>query len=664
MWREHLPYQSALDVTASDKKIYCATPFSLFNVDIATKEVERMSRVSGLSETGISTIQFDPVSKQLFIAYTNSNIDVIDAKGIHNIPDIKRDNISGDKSIYHIYPDNDRCYLSTGLGIIVLDAVKHEVKASWFIGNNGLYSKTNGFTKGNGFFYAATDEGLKRISTSNSNPADFRNWQNLSPVAAKAVVNLQNKIIYLQNDSLFFENGTTQNFFYADAWPILSINVSENKLLVCQRKNNGESRVLHLNASGAVQKIIQQQGIIDFPKKAISVSNDYWIADLYGSLIHWSGNSGEQYKLNSPENIATAEMTVFNSVFYAAAGSVNDAWNYQYNVNGIYKLKDGKWNTFNRFQFSQLDTLYDFVTVAVDPRDETVWSGSFGGGLLHIKKDNTLEIFKQSSPLLPPAGDPGSYRVSGLAFDGDNNLWISSFGSSRQLHVIKNDGAWRSFSAPFFINENGAAKILVDDFNQKWIMSPLNNGVIVYNHGESIDNVNDDKWRLYKQGAGNGNLPSGEVFSIAKDKSGFIWIGTADGVGVIQCTQEAFAPNCETILPVIKEGGFANFLFKGQSVKSIAVDGADRKWMATSNGVWLVSAEGDKILSHFTEDNSPLLSNDVRTIAINGRNGEVFIGTSKGIISFRGAATEAAEEKIIYWSIPILFHRNTKEALE
>jgi len=645
MWREHLPYQSAVDVTASDKKVYCATPFSLFSVDIATNEVERMSRVSGLSETGVSTIQYDPLSKKLFIAYTNSNIDVLDAKGIHNIPDIKRDNISGDKNVYHIYPDNDRCYLSTGLGVIVLDAMRHEVKQSWFIGNNGLYVKTNGFTKSNGFFYAATEEGLKKISVNNSSPADFRNWQTHTSVAAKAVVNFQNKIILLQNDSLFIENGPGLNSFYADGWPVLSINISQNKLLVCQRKSTGESRVLHLDESGVVQKIIQQAGVVDFPKKAISVGNDYWIADLFGSLIHWNGNSAEQYKLNSPENIATAEMTVFRNVFYAAAGSVNDAWNYQYNVNGTYRLKDGTWKTFNRFQFPQLDSLNDIVTLAVDPRDETVWSGSFGGGLLHIKNNNALEIFKQASPLLPTPGDPGSYRVSGLAFDGDNNLWISNFGSPRQLHVLKNDGTWRSFNAPFFINENAVAKILIDDRNQKWIISPLNNGVIVYDHGLSIDNAGDDKWRMYKQGAGNGSLPSGEVFSIAKDKNGFIWIGTADGVAIIQCPQEAFTANCEAILPVIKEGGFANYLFKGQSVKSIVVDGADRKWMATSNGVWLISAEGDKVLAHFTEDNSPLLSNDIRTIAINGKNGEVFFGTAKGIISFRGAATEAAEDQ-------------------
>ncbi|MGZ3940099.1 MAG: PorZ beta-propeller-like domain-containing protein, partial [Flavisolibacter sp.] len=180
MWREHLPYHSAIDITASDNKIYCATPFSLFTVDLASNEIERLSKVSGLSETGINTIKYDAISRKLMVAYTNSNIDLIDDKGIHNIPDLKRENSSGDKSIYQIFPDNNRWYLSTGLGILVVDADKQEIKDSWIIGNNGNFVKTNSFTENNNFFYAATEEGLKRIAITNSNPADFNNWQNLS----------------------------------------------------------------------------------------------------------------------------------------------------------------------------------------------------------------------------------------------------------------------------------------------------------------------------------------------------------------------------------------------------------------------------------------------------------------------------------------------------
>ena len=126
------------------------------------RSVERLSRVTGLSETGISAIKYDVANSKLFIAYTNSNIDIIYRNDIYNIPDIKRDNIIGDKTIYNIYPLQKNYYLSTGLGIIVIDGDRYEVKDSWFIGNGGNQVKVNGFTSDGSFFYAATEEGLKK----------------------------------------------------------------------------------------------------------------------------------------------------------------------------------------------------------------------------------------------------------------------------------------------------------------------------------------------------------------------------------------------------------------------------------------------------------------------------------------------------------------------
>src|SRR5258708_37937879 len=84
-WKEHLPYNSAIDVIAGDNKIYCATPYSLFTIDLSDNSVERFSRVTGLAETGVSTINYDETSHKLFIAYSNSNIDIIYRNDIFNV---------------------------------------------------------------------------------------------------------------------------------------------------------------------------------------------------------------------------------------------------------------------------------------------------------------------------------------------------------------------------------------------------------------------------------------------------------------------------------------------------------------------------------------------------------------------------------------------------
>ena len=651
-WREHLPYNSAIDVTASEDKIYCATPYSLFVVDQAMNTIERWSRVTGLSETGVSTIRYDRESEKLFIAYSNSNIDIIVNNRIQNVPDLKRDNISGDKSIYNIYPLAGDFYLSTGIGIIIIDGERYEIRDSWFIGNSGNQVRVNGITSDAQWYYAATTEGLKKTSINGTNPANYSNWQLLSgsaglpPGACQNVVTIAGKVVVQVNDSLFIQEANSWQLFYHDGWPIISSNISEDKIQLCQRQANGIGRVVILNADGTVSRILSQVASISFPRKAILHNGEPWLADQFGGLTRFSATSYENYKLNSPQSIASGQILVNDHVFYATSGEVNDAWNYQYNGEGFFVFKAGIWENINRYLYPQLDTLLDFITIAVDASDNSIWAGSYGGGLLHMKPGPLFEIHKQGR-LGPAIGDPTSYRVSGLAFDRDNNLWISNYGSLQPLKVKTSGGEWISIGVPFFLNENAVSQIVIDDNNYKWIVSPKANGLICYDHGASIESQSDDRWKLLKAGAGNGNLPTNEVLSIAKDKNGYIWIGTSDGIAVIQCASELFSAfGCEAVLPIVQQGNFANYLFKGEEVQDIAVDAADRKWIATKNGVWLTSPAGDKIIYHFDETNSPLLSSEVKKIAIDGRTGEVYFATFKGICSFMSTATEANENNM------------------
>jgi hypothetical protein len=648
-WREHLPYHSAIDVAAGNNQLFCATPYSVFTIDLSDNSVARMSRVNGLYETGVSAIEYDAVNNKLFIGYRSSNIDIIYRNDVYNIPDIKIDNIVGDKTIYNVFSQQKYFYLSTGLGIIVIDAEKYEVKDSWFIGNSGGQVKVSGFTADNSFYYAATNDGLKRTPVTTTDPANYLNWQNLSGVnglttgPCNDVVNVTGKIFVLKNDSVFVQNGNTWNLFFTESnLKISSINSSSGKLIVGQAGNT-TAKITSLNIDGTVARTIQQAGVIVRPMKAISENSNYWIADSIGGLNKFTSSGVQNYNLNSPQSIATGEMIFVNNALYAAAGTVNANWQKQNNKDGLYKFSDGQWTNYNGRQFPPLDSVPDIITVAVDPADESTWAGSYGGGLLHIKTGNSFEIFKQNSSISPATFDPGRYRVAGLAFDREKNLWIANYGASQNIVVKKNDNTWKTFAPPFALNENAAAQIVMDDDDQKWILSPKN-GLMVFNDNKTIDNTADDKWKLYRSGAGIGNLPTNNVLSIAKDKNGFIWIGTDDGIGIVQCPQNVFtSQGCDAVLPVVTLGGFNQYLFKGEEVRSIAVDGADRKWVATKNGAWLISAEGDKVIYRFTETNSPLFSNDVKRIAIDGSTGEVYFATANGICSFRSSATEGGE---------------------
>ncbi|HET6721559.1 MAG TPA: two-component regulator propeller domain-containing protein, partial [Chitinophagaceae bacterium] len=458
------------------------------------------------------------------------------------------------------------------------------------------------------------------------------------------VVAAGDRIFALKNDSVFVLTANSWDLFFTETtWKIHNINSSSGKVIICQTKS-GIGKVISLNPDGTIARTIQEARLIVQPEKAILVNNDYWIADSVGGLTKFMSVGSENYNLNSPQSIATGEIIFVNNTFYATAGGVNASWQKDNNRNGLYKFSEGQWTNYNRRQFPQLDTLNDLISIAVDSRDETAWAGSYGGGLLHIKTDNSFEVFKQNSPIGQAIFDPGSYRVAGLAFDKENNLWIANYGAAQNIVVRKNDGNWKTFAPPFALSENAVSQIVIDDENQKWIVSPKGNGLIVFDDNASIDNPADDKWELYHSGAGLGNLPTNNVLSIAKDRNGFIWIGTADGIAVVQCPQNVFSPQgCDAVLPVVTEGGFNQYLFKGEEVRSIAVDGADRKWVATKNGAWLISTDGEKVIYRFTEANSSLLSNDVKKIAIDSKTGEIFFATVNGICSFRSTATEGGE---------------------
>ena len=646
-WREHLNYQSTQQVVKGDK-IYCATANNVFSVD-ADNNAERYSKVNGLNDFGVSAIAWDDATQQLVIAYTNSNIDVLKNGAVENISDVKRSAVTGNKTINNIYCNSGFAYLCSALGVVVINLIKYEVKDTWVLGNNGNQIGINTLVNDGSFWYAATDEGLKRTSVNTTNLSNYINWLNLSGSnglgngSVQNVLAANNKIVVLKNDSLLVLNGINWNLFYTDInWPITSVTTSENKLLVCQKNAANIGRVLQLNSSGAIEKTFANATYIALPKQAIVDNGNVWIADAKQGLSNYT-TSFASYIPDGPVGIADGGMLVTNNTFYAAAGSVNNLWQAQQNRNGIYTFKEDGWGNIGYYNKPIFDSVLDIVTIAIDPINQSIWAGSFGGGLVNTS-DNIAKVYKQNNSSLGPViGSSTDFRVSGLAFDNVNNLWISNYGAAQNLSVRKADGSFKSFQIPFAHTANAVSQITIDNINQVWIVSPLGNGLFVYNYGNNVDIVSDDKWKYFTTGKGRGNLPSNTVFCTVKDKNGFIWIGTAKGIGVVQCPTEVFTQNCETTLPVVQQDRFAGYLFQDEEVRTIAVDGANRKWVGTKNGVWLIAPEGDKIIYRFTVDNSPLLSNDVKRIAIDPQNGEVFIATANGICSFRSTATEGGE---------------------
>ena len=88
-----------------------------------------------------------------------------------------------------------------------------------------------------------------------------------------------------------------------------------------------------------------------------------------------------------------------------------------------------------------------------------------------------------------------------------------------------------------------------------------------------------------------------------------------------------------------------SYLLANINTHCMAIDGGGRKWFGTTdNGVYLISADNNTQIHHFTSSNSPLLSDNIESIAINHNTGEVFFGTGNGLCSYISDATAAANE--------------------
>ena len=137
---------------------------------------------------------------------------------------------------------------------------------------------------------------------------------------------------------------------------------------------------------------------------------------------------------------------------------------------------------------------------------------------------------------------------------------------------------------------------------------------------------------------------------MAFDSEDQLWIGTDRGLATIFSVGSAFGGDPSLLQPQwARTADGTSFLLRDLDIVDIAVDPADQKWIASSTGAWLLNAAGDEVLLHFTQENSPLFSDNVVAVAIDEESGRVYFATDVGLLSYDGEPR--------HWSWPI---RNLK----
>ncbi len=230
---------------------------------------------------------------------------------------------------------------------------------------------------------------------------------------------------------------------------------------------------------------------------------------------------------------------------------------------------------------------------------------------------------------------------------------MSRFGGTPLYRQTPGDNDWQAFNESNSINSSDLYEgLFIDSFDQKWIPlqndQPSGTGLLVLDTKDSF-NENDDVGVKLQTGASSGNLPDNKIKAIVEDKNGEVWIGTERGIakfifpelivdGSVQERSAQWLINEDT-------SAVSRFLLRDINVSAMAVNDANEKWIGSTNqGIWVLNAEGSKIIKRFTSENSPLFSNNILSIAINDVTGEVYIATDVGLISFQDVPQKSVTE--------------------
>ncbi len=638
-WESLLPYNTALGVATDGTTVFTVTGQAFFTFNVLTNQIQTYSKTDGMSDIGMQCIGYDPLTSTVILCYQNGNIDLFKDNTFYNIPDLKLLTVATSKYVNQVYIEDGKAYLSNSLGVTEIDLSEHAIirTLKFYTKNNNL-QEVKSFAGCGNYYYAATAKNLYRVAKTNPELINFQVWQNIdSTDSITGIITVSDSLFLSTRRKLFTITNDTLHLLHTFTTNIVNISAGVKNLFIGLSSGvaNGTIQVMNL-----AEQLVDSFDCVYTPVQAAQLHNDnICIACPTDGLKIRDYFSGITNIIPpGPSSPYSFGLYAHNKDLYIAHGGYNDAYFAQFKLTGFSNLYKGKWTQYKSGLFPPVRSMHDFTCVIKDETSGIVYAGSYIDGLLvmhpdgYTKQVNTDSVFDYSIAY----GSP-NHQILGMAIDKSHNLWVSTmFNPQHQLYMLTPDSVWYKFSIPR-IAYGGSP--VIDDSGQIWIPS-ASGGLVVFNHNNTYANTSDDTSYVLTEGIGNGNLPGGNVLSLAKDLDNKIWVGTGTGIAVITNCNAPFnthIPPCDAEIPLDAAG---EKMLGTENITDIVVDGGNRKWVGTLRGVYLLSPDGKTILNHYDKDNSPLPSNYIRKLTIDKATGDIYFGTELGLMSYHGAATE------------------------
>lgn len=614
-WRYHLSYNSIRSVDVGGSLVYAAPQNGVMIYNRDDQQVETLTKLNGLSATGVVIVRYDITTRQLLVAYENGTFDVIKERVIQNVDPSANTVITGSRKINGITIENGIAYISTDFGVLLFDLNTSKIKETWRdLGPAGstLAIYQSAFTSDSVFL--GTEKGIM-VGKRTDNLLDFNKWKRYDTgelnVPVKHLAFFDNAITAAVDDKGLFVygDGTWTLSTILIGATFRSLRASASALIVSEVSN-----LWSIDAEENVTPI--ENELINSVSDAVGDgSGKIWIGDSRNGLVSdWTG-SFISVLPDGPSSDSIFNLVYHDDKIHAFQGGFDQSGAPFNNEGEVDIFQGGSWNA--RTLPARDLTSIAFSSAGIE------YVASYGHGVIQ-NENGSVTIWDESNSTLPNTNPPErSVPVVDVANSGDG-LWVATYGSGQPLHRFS-EGSWQAYSFPVS-QSNYPEKVLVDSYQDVWLIlsAMAGGGIFVYDPDVA-------EYRYLNNQPGKGFLPSAIVYDIEEDRDGYMWVGTSQGVAYFYNYKN------DAVRPIFE----SRYLLASEKVKAIAVDGGNRKWMGTERGAWLFNPTGEELVAHFTSENSPLPSDDVTSIEVNDRTGEVFFGTARGVCSYRSNSTES-----------------------
>lgn len=293
----------------------------------------------------------------------------------------------------------------------------------------------------------------------------------------------------------------------------------------------------------------------------------------------------------------------------------------------------------------------DYLCMDFDPLKEGHVMVGAKSGLYEFQDGMFVKCYNSdNSPLESSTSSKSKNYVmaSGVKYDSDGVLWVLNNKSIAAIKCLTREGEWKSFNhselsgdyfydlkRPFVSNRYGYLFFI----NSYWEATK----VFAYDYkSDQLYVIGGPKYTNEDLATINPYY----IYDIKEDKDNNIWIGTSAGPLYFSPSDIANGGGVVTQHKVPRNDGtnLADYLLANVETRCVAFDGGNRKWIGTSNGVFLISEDCNTQIEHFTTENSPLPSDIVYDILVSSNSNLVYFATDKGLCSYQSDATTPSDE--------------------